>query len=230
MSDIATMTSPASSTIESLPDPITTLFVDIGGVLLTDGWNHHSRKAAAEKFQLDYDDLEGRHQQNFPTFEEGKLTLEQYLSRVVFNTKRPFSRDEFRDFVFAQSQPFPEMLDLVIQLKAAYKLKIFVVSNEGRELNAYRIGKFKLASFVDAFISSSFVHLRKPDVEIYRLALDLCQTAVEQVLYIENTPLLAEIGEEIGIRTILHKDYASTRSQLAALGLALEEGSSHAPN
>jgi putative hydrolase of the HAD superfamily len=216
---MAKTTSPAAANDDTPPGPNTTLFLDIGGVLLTDGWNHHSRRAAAEKFHLDYDDMEQRHQQNFPTFEEGKLTLEQYLSRVVFNEDRPFGRDEFRDFIFAQSQPFPDMIDLAIRLKAAYRLRIFAVSNEGRELNLYRIGKFKLASFVDAFISSSFVHLRKPDVEIYRLALDLSQAQVEEVVYIENTPLLAEIGEEIGIRTILHKEYASTREQLAALGL-----------
>src|SRR5262245_45422092 len=109
--------------------PITTLFVDIGGVLLTDGWNHHSRKAAAEKFQLDYDEMEERHQLNFPTYEEDKITLEDYLSRVIFNKERPFTREQFRAFMMAQSQPFPEMLDLVTNLKARYRLRVFAVSN-----------------------------------------------------------------------------------------------------
>ena len=96
-------------------------------------------------------------------------------------------------------------------------LKITVVSNESRELNAYRIRQFKLDAFVDCFISSCFVGLRKPDVEMFRLAVDIAQTPVEQVVYIENTPMFVQIAEGLGIRSILHTDYKSTCAKLAAL-------------
>ena len=155
--------------------PITTLFLDIGGVLLTDGWGHESRALAARTFDLDPDTLEIRHSQVFDTYELGKLSLEEYLSWVVFTEARPFTPAQFQTFMFAQSKPYPDMIALVTQLKTRHRLKIAAVSNEARELNAHRIRTFTLDQLVDCFISSCFVHLRKPDQDIFRLALDIAQ-------------------------------------------------------
>jgi putative hydrolase of the HAD superfamily len=193
--------------------------VDIGGVLLTDGWDHHARKRAARRFKLDWAEMQERHELNFETQEADKITFQEYLDRVIFWKKRPFTRAEFRQFLFVLSKPFTEMIELVRNLKAKYRLKIFVVSNEARELNAYRIRQFKLDGFVDAFISSCFVHLRKPDADIFRLALDIAQVPVGQIVYIENTPLFVQVAERLGIRSILHTDYQSTCEKLAAFGL-----------
>jgi putative hydrolase of the HAD superfamily len=206
---------------------ITTLFLDIGGVLLTDGWDHRARKRAATHFKLELVEMENRHHLTFDTYEEGKLTLEEYLGRVVFCEKRLFTRAQFRRFMFAQSKPYPEMIELVAQLKVRHGLKIAVVSNEGRELNAYRIRKFKLNRFVDSFISSSFVHVRKPDADIFRLALDIAQAPARQVVYIEDTPMFVQIAEGLGIRSILHTDYRSTCAKLASFGLQNDEGVIH---
>ena len=199
--------------------PITTLFVDIGGILLTNGWDHLSRKQAAADFKLEWSEMEERHQLNFAIYEEGKLTLKEYLDRIVFYQKRPFTHAEFRRFMFLQSKPFPEMIELIISLKAKYGLKVIVVSNEGREMNVYRIRKFKLYAFVDAFISSCFVHLRKPDAEIFRLALDISQAPAKQVIFIDNTLMFTQIAEGLGIQSILHMDYHSTYLKLASFGL-----------
>jgi putative hydrolase of the HAD superfamily len=199
--------------------PITCLFLDVGGVLLTNGWDHHARKRAAKHFKLDWAEMQERHELNFEIQEEDKITFQEYLDRVVFWKKRPFTRAEFRQFMFAQSKPFPEMIELVRNFKAKYKLKIFVVSNEAREVNAYRIRQFKLDGFVDAFISSCFVHLRKPDADIFRLALDIAQVPAGQIVYIENTPLFVQVAESLGIRSILHTDCKSTAAKLAAFGL-----------
>lgn len=207
--------------------PFTTLFLDIGGVLLTDGWDHHARKRAATTFKLEWAEMEARHRLNFATYEEGKLTLEEYLSRTVFYEERPFTRDQFREFMFAQSQPYPEMIELVVQLKLKYGLKIAAVSNEARELNAYRIRKFKLDGLVDFFISSCFVHLRKPDTDLFRLALDISQTPVEQVIFIDNTLMFVQIAEDLGIRSIHHTDYKATCARLVSFGLQMDEGVSH---
>jgi putative hydrolase of the HAD superfamily len=203
---------------------ITCLFLDIGGVLLTDGWDHHARKRAAANFKLELAEIEDRHQVVFATYEEGKLTLEEYLGRVIFFQKRPFTRAQFRRFMFAQSKPYPEMLQLAAQLKVRHGLKIVVVSNEARELNAYRIRKFKLGGFVDSFISSCFVHVRKPDADIFRLALDIAQAPIEQILYIDNTPVFVQIADDLGIRSVLHTDYQSTCAKLASFGLHTNEG------
>ena len=207
---------------------ITCLFLDVGGVLLTNGWDHVARRRAARYFNLQWTEMEDRHRLVFETHEEGKITFEEYLGRVVFYQKRPFTRAQFRRFMFAQSKPYPKMIALVAQLKARYGLKIAVVSNEARELNAYRIQKFKLDGFVDAFISSCFVHVRKPDADIFRLALDIAQAPAPQVLYIENTPMFVQIAEGLGIRSILHTDYRSTCAKLALFGLQNDEGISRA--
>jgi len=207
--------------------PITTLFVDIGGVLLTNGWDHEARKRAATNFKLGLAEMEDRHHLTFDTYEEGKLTLEEYLGRVVFYQSRSFTRAQFRRFMFAQSKPCHEMIELIRRLKIRHRLKIVVVSNESRELNSHRIRKFKLDGFVDAFVSSCFVHIRKPDADIFRLALDIAQTPARQVVYIENTPMFVQIAEGLGIRSILHTDYKSTRAKLASFGLPNDEGVSH---
>jgi putative hydrolase of the HAD superfamily len=199
--------------------PITCVFVDIGGVLLTNGWDHHERRRAAKHFDLDWREMEERHAMTFEIHEEDKITFQEYLGLVIFHQKRPFTRAQFRRFMCDQSKPYTEMIGMVARLKARHGLKIAVVSNESRELNAYRIRTFKLDSFVDSFISSCFVHLRKPDVNIFRLALDITQAAARNVLYIENTAMFVRIAEGLGIRSILHTDYKSTRAQLASLGL-----------
>ncbi len=206
---------------------ITTLFLDFGGVLLTDGWDHHARKRAATKFKLDLAEMEDRHHLTFDTYEEGKLTPKEYLDRVVFYQKRAFTRTQFRTFMFAQSEPHPDMIELVRNLKAEYGLKIAVVSNEARELNAYRIRKFKLNEFVDFFISSCFVHVRKPDEDIFRLALDIAKVPARHVVYIENTPMFVQVAEGLGIRSILHTDYKSTCAKLDSLGFQNDEGAIH---
>jgi putative hydrolase of the HAD superfamily len=203
--------------------PITTLFLDIGGVLLSNGWDHHARKRAATHFKLESAVMEGRHHLNFATYEEGKLTLDEYLDHVVFYQKRSFTRAQFRNFMFAQSRSHPPMIELVRRLKAQYGLKIGVVSNEGRELNEHRILKFKLDEFVDLFISSCYVHIRKPDKDIFRLALDIAHVPASQVVYIENTQMFVQIAEGLGIRSILHTDYKSTRAQLVSFGLQYDK-------
>ena len=206
---------------------ITCVFLDIGGVLLTDGWDHHARKRAATDFGLEWAEMENRHNQAFDTYELGKLALDEYLSQVVFYEKRPFTRAQFRRFMFAQSKPFPGMIELVAQLKVRHGLKVAVVSNEARELNAYRIRKFNLDGFVDFFISSCFVHLRKPDADIFRLALDIAQVPARQVVYIENTPMFVRIAEGLGIQSILHTDYRSTCEKLTSFGLYNDKGAIH---
>jgi putative hydrolase of the HAD superfamily len=200
---------------------ITTLFLDIGGVLLTDGWNRRSRKAAAEKFNLELSDMEDRHHLTFDTYEVGKITLDEYLKRVVFFKERDYTYFEFKEFMYAQSAPFPDMIKTISALKKQYALKVAVVSNEGRELTEYRIKKFKLYEFVDFFISSCFVHLRKPDVDIFQAALDVSQVPGREVVYIEDRPMFVQVAEGFGINGIHHTDFESTLARLADYGLKL---------
>ena len=200
---------------------IRALFLDVGGVLATNGWDRDSRELAARTFGLDLKEMDERHRLNFDTYECGKMTLRQYLGRVVFHQPRSFREKDFREFMFAQSKPFPQMINLARTLKARYNLRVAVVSNEGRELTEHRVRTFQLASFVDFFVTSCFVHLRKPDEEIYRLALDLAQVAPGEVAYVEDRPLFVEVAASLGVHAIHHTDYASTVKKLAELGLTL---------
>jgi len=201
--------------------PITTLFLDIGGVLLNNGWDRAKRRLAAETFGLDYDEMDERHHLTYSTYEEGKLSLYEYLYQVVFYKERPFTREDFTAFMFGQSTPYTEMIDFIRQLKERYCLKIASISNEGRELAIYRINKFELGSFIDLFVSSCFVHFRKPDVDIYRMALDIARVSPSKVVYIDDRAIFAEVAQSLDIHSIHHTGYKSTRAALGAFGLEL---------
>jgi putative hydrolase of the HAD superfamily len=200
---------------------ITTLFLDIGGVLLTNGWDNNIRKNAADKFGLNFEELNERHHLTFDTYEEGKLSLDEYLNRIVFYQERSFSRDEFKAFMYAQSRPFQDMIELMCGLKVQYCLQVAAVSNEGRELTVYRVQQFKLGSFIDFFISSCFVHYRKPDADMFRIALDIAQVNPQQVVYIDDRPMFVEVAQGLEIRGIIHKGYETTQKELEAMGLSL---------
>jgi putative hydrolase of the HAD superfamily len=189
--------------------------------LLSNGWDRRLRQAAVEKFGLDEEETEERHHLTFDSYEEGKLSLDEYLGRVVFYQNRGFTLEDLKAFIFAGSFPKPEMIELFSRLKEKYRLKVATVSNEGRELTTYRIQRFNLGTLVDFFISSCFVHLRKPDLDIYRLALDCAQVPPEQVIYIDDRPLFVEVATGLGIQGIHHVDYESTRVALATLGPSL---------
>lgn len=205
----------------SRPFGITTLFLDIGGVLLTNGWDRKARVRAADKFGLDYEETDERHHLTFDTYEEGKLSLDEYLNRVVFYEQRSFSREEFKQFMYAQTQPFPDMIELMKGLKKQYNLRVAVVSNEGRELTTHRVQQYQLNAFVDFFVSSCFVHYRKPDADIYRMALDIAQASPEQVIYVDDRALFVEVARGLGIRGVIHQEYQTTLKAMEAFGLSL---------
>jgi putative hydrolase of the HAD superfamily len=193
---------------------ITTLFLDIGGVLLTNGWDHISREKAITHFNLDGEEMNERHHLTFDTFEEGKLTLSEYLKRVVFYEPRKFSEDDFIQFMFSRSVAHRDAIDYFKKLKKRYKLRVLAISNEGRELNNYRIKKFKLNELFDAFVSSSYVHYRKPDTDIFRMASDISQALPEHSLYIDDRHMFVEVAQSIGMHGIHYKSLSETKSQL----------------
>ena len=163
--------------------------------------------------------MDARHHLTFDTYEIGKVSLDTYLDRIVFYRPRDFSREDFKAFMFEQSQPYPEMLELIRETKQRNRIKLAVVSNEGRELTEYRIRKFGLADFVDFFVSSCFVHFRKPDTDIFQMAIDLAQARPEATVYLDDRPLFVEVARAIGLRAIHHTSYEETREALRQMGL-----------
>lgn len=188
------------------------LFSDIGGVLLTNGWGHESREAAAKKFGIDYGEMDSLHDFIFNVFEMGKISLDVYLDTTVFNHPREFSREEFKDFMFAQSLELPDTLSWFIKWKNKNcGVKIISINNEAKELNEYRIKKYKLHDFFDAFVSSCEVGMRKPDPGIFRLALGIAQAKPYECLYIDDRHMLVEAAKKEGIHAYHHKDFESTK-------------------
>src|SRR5258708_17571170 len=187
---------------------ITTILFDIGGVLLTDGWGHDSRREAALQFGLDWDDFTDRHEKVAHLIETNGLTLERYLDRVIFYRPRSFSRDEFREFVFAQSQPKPESLEIARQLAGLKKYFLAALNNEVLELNLYRIEHFDLGKCFPVFFSSCFLGLRKPDEAIYRAVLNIIQRAPEQCVFIDDPEVNLECPPDLRLPTLHFRDPA----------------------
>lgn len=199
--------------------PIKALFLDLGGVFLTNGWDRNARKEAAEKFGLDLYEINERHRVIFDSYEAGRTTLKEYLDLLVFYKERDFTEQQFINFMYQTSEPYPDMIRLIKNIKQQYNLQVVAVNNEGRELNEYRIQQFKLKEFVDIFASSSFIKVRKPDKEMYKLALDLAQVTPKEVVYIDDREVFIRAGQVLGINGIRHTSFESTRDALSRYGL-----------
>jgi len=202
---------------------ITTIFFDIGGVLLTDGWGHDSRRAAAEKFGLDWEEYSDRHEKVGHAIETNRMSLEQYLDRTIFYRPREFSREDFRAFIFAQSQPKPESIEIVTQLAGSKKYFLATINNEILELNVYRLEHFGLRRYFPIFFSSCFLGLRKPDEAIYRLVLQVTQQTPDQCIFIDDREVNLECPRELGMSTILFRDVERLRSELRQAGVPLSD-------
>lgn len=196
---------------------IDTLFLDVGGVLMTNGWDHNARARASVEFDFDLDTFEMRHKEVYNDHEKGYISLDDYLEHVLFYKPRKFTLEKIREFMFAQSQPDPKMIDLFVDVKKKYPVKICIVSNEGRDLAEHRIEVGDMHSFVDAYFFSSFVHAQKPDPTIYHFALDVTQKLPEQVLYIDDRQELVVAAKELGIHTMRHTSYNSTKQAIEAM-------------
>lgn len=201
-----------------MPQKIKILFSDIGGVLLTNGWGHESRMAAAEKFKIDYEEMNILHNFIFNVYEIGKISLDDYLNTVIFNKQRDFSKEEFINFMYEQSEVLADTLLWFIDWKRKHEyVKIISLNNEPRELNQYRIQKFKLHDFFDAFVTSCEVGMRKPDPGIYLLGLGIAQARPEECIYFDDRYMLVQAAKKTGIQAFHHTSFENTRKIMESL-------------
>lgn len=198
---------------------IRAIFWDVGGVLATNAWDHTQRSRALAHFQLDEEEFHDRHEMLVSSFERGKITLDEYLDRTVFYRPRTFTREAFRDFMFSLSQPFPDVLNFAQSLAGSGKYFMGTINNESRELNDYRIQQFGMRKIFRLFISSCFVGLRKPERDIYRLALETTQMAGEECCFIDDRALNLECAAQLGMHTIEMDGLAELRAELTKLGV-----------
>lgn len=198
---------------------IHTIFWDVGGVLLTNAWDHNERAQALEHFHLDQNEFQARHEMVVSSFERGKITLDEYLDRTIFYMARPFTREAFRDFMFSLSRPVTDVLAFARALAGSGKYFMGTINNESRELNVYRIGKFALREIFRVFVSSCFVGLRKPESGIYRLAIEITQIDPEQCCFIDDRSLNLECAAKLGMHTIQMQTPDQLRKDLENLGV-----------
>lgn len=198
---------------------IRAIFWDVGGVLLTNAWDRTQRTAALQHFDLDEEEFHDRHEMVVSSFERGKITLDEYLDRTVFYRTRPFTREAFRDYMYALSQPLPDVLGFAQALTDSGKYFMGTINNESRELNYYRIENYGLRKIFRLFISSCFVGFRKPERDIYRLALETTQIPADQCCFIDDRALNLECAVKLGMQTIQMQHVEQLRGDLAKLGV-----------
>ena len=198
---------------------ISAIFWDVGGVLLSNAWDHRERKDAFVKFSLDAAEFEKRHEGIVASFETGEITLDRYLEQTVFYRERPFPRDDFKNFMYSCSRPNPDALEIARRLSSSKTVRMGTINNESRELNAYRIEKFGLRSIFDVFVSSCFVKLRKPDSAIYRLALDITQRSAGECCFIDDRAENLVPAEKLGMHTIRMQSKEQLQKDLRQLGV-----------
>jgi len=193
---------------------ITTLFWDIGGVILTNGWDRGSRRAAADTFHFDWEEFQDRHELTFPAFDSGHISLDEYLDRTLFYRSRPFTREEFTAFMFAQSREYPESRAVLDKVARSGKYFIGAINNEPLELNEYRIEVFQLRPDFQVFFSSCYMHSRKPEELIFRMGLRVTQRPAGNCVFIDDRPLNLESPRKLGMNVIHYQDAAQLRCDL----------------
>nr|WP_294790569.1 HAD-IA family hydrolase [uncultured Mucilaginibacter sp.] len=192
------------------------LLFDIGGVMLSNGWGNESRKLACEKFGLSYEEVNELHNFIFNVYEIGSITLDEYLDRVVFTQSRDFTKEDFKAFIYSRSVELPT-LQWLKEWKRGCGFRVISVNNEGKELNDYRVKKFKLHEFFDAFVSSCEVRMRKPDPGIWQLAMGIAQASPDQCVYFDDRIMFVHAAQRLGIRAFQHTDLESTKKILQQL-------------
>jgi len=198
---------------------ITAIFWDVGGVLLTDAWDHEQRQRTLKQFDLDEVEFESRHEMLVSSFERGKISLHDYLDRTIFYPPRSFTEEAFTRHMFSLSQPDPEALQLARELTHSGKYLMSTINNESKELNLFRIQTFGLREIFSLFVSSCFVGLRKPEEGIYRLALEITQRPPEECCFIDDRQLNLDSAAKLGMRVIRMESAQQLRQEFAKLGI-----------
>ncbi len=200
--------------------PFDAILFDVGGVLLTNCWDHQERKAAVEHFHLDAKDLETRHLDFFPAWERDEIGLAAYLSQVVFYRPRPFSRDEFFAFILSQSRLLPDSaLGILGEVAASHKYLIGALNNEARATNRYRFRKFGLRDYFGVLLSSCYLGMRKPEPAIYRRTLDILGKPAHRVLFIDDRQENLNGAAAAGMKTLLYQGSQALRGELEGIGV-----------
>ncbi len=193
------------------------IFFDIGGVLGSNGWDREQREKAVQQFDLNAEDFQWRHEEVMGEWEEGSITLNEYLDVAVFHTPRNFSRDEFIKFMYSQSVPNEATIQIARLLSRQAGYTLMTLNNEAAELNIHRIEKFGISQIFEAFLSSCWLGVRKPIRRFYHRALGIAQAEPATSLFIDDRQQNLIPASAFGMNVLLFKSATQLRSDLERL-------------
>jgi putative hydrolase of the HAD superfamily len=200
--------------------PFDVILFDVGGVLLTNGWDHKERRAAVDHFHLDLQELETRHAKAADAWERGETSVNEYLDQAVFYEPRSFSREEFFDFMLDQSQLLDDgAMGILKAISSSNGCMVGALNNEARETNDFRFGKFELRRYFKVALSSCYVGLRKPEPAIYKRALDILGTPAQRILFIDDRDVNVAGAAASGMKAIQFTGETALWAELERLGV-----------
>jgi len=202
-----------------MTEPIELVLFDIGGVLGSNGWDREQRTAAIERFGLDAEDFQYRHEETVGALESGQMKLDEYLDVTVFCVDRSVSPDEFKAFMFAQSVPWPDSIAVARELADTGRVRMATLNNESEDLDVYRIEAFGLRAIFPTFFSSCWLGVRKPMHQIYHRVLGMTQADPRATLFVDDRPQNLAPAATLGMRTIHFQSAEQLRRDLSAQGL-----------
>ena len=196
-----------------------THFFDIGGVLLSNGWDTAARKLAAQTFGLDFAEFQTRHEMLKTAFETGRLSLDGYTKKAVFYRPRTFTPADFQNFMFQQSEVLGETLEWVRALGRSKKCRLFTLNNESKELHENRVIQHRLNEIFEGFLTSCYLGMAKPDEGIYLSAIGIAGCGAEQAIFIDDRALNVEPATALGLRAFQFQGLESLRAFLKDQGI-----------
>jgi putative hydrolase of the HAD superfamily len=199
--------------------PFDAILFDVGGVLLTNGWDHRERAAVAGQFGLDLAAFEARHAEANDQWERDAIAVDAYLDATVFYEPRSFSREDFFAAICAQSKPIENGgLGVLQELAASGKYLMGVLNNEARATNDYRFERYGIRDQIDVALSSCYLGLRKPEPAIYRRALDILGGPAQRIVFIDDRAENVAGAAAAGMTAIRFDGADNLRNALAAYG------------
>ncbi len=200
--------------------PFDVILFDVGGVLLTDGWDHCERGTVLRRFHLDCEEFEARHAKSYPAWERGVISLQGYLDATVFYAPRSFFPDEFFAAICSESKPLPDgAMGILGELAASAPCLLGALNNEARETNEYRFDCFGLRKLFKVALSSCYLGLRKPEAAIYQRALDILGRPAERILFIDDRAQNVAGAVDAGMKAIRFQGAEALRRELKSLGV-----------
>jgi putative hydrolase of the HAD superfamily len=207
------------SSSPSIPGaPFDAILFDVGGVMLTNGWDHVERAAVLKHFSLDRTAFEARHEKPYDALERDTIDMYAYLETTIFHEPRTFTPDDFIAVMKSQSVPIPSnAMGVLREISTSCKFLVGVLNNESRLLHEYRMEKYGLEPYLEIQLSSCYLGMRKPDADIYRRAIDIVGRPANRILFIDDRAANAQAARDAGMQAIQFLGEDQLRAQFREL-------------